>query len=733
MIKRRKNLLYFLLDSEQDARQIRSVRGKVIASNRMGEKLFKNNANPFSFLQDSLQPEKVEKLVLAYQQQCNIDTQIETPEQTYQISIKKVGKNILLIAKDISDSLRFEAVYRREYSLLNESMALMPAGFFIADMDGKIRFANERLLQWTKTNPDTLYKTPLSSLFKDKIPMSDAWSGIVELKTDKKKGLMCRLQQSVFEQDGQTLTEGVLTEIEQEENKTKKWLHHSDFMSKAPLPIIIIDALDNSIIECNPAFCKTIGQTASDLKEQTLHRFLDSASQEVLPLKLSKLTMKAQRFEKCELTLRAKNAEEKVFMAYIEPIERDVADTDKEISAFAFFLTDLNERKDLQMQMAHAQKMQAMGQLAGGVAHDFNNLLTAIIGFSDLLLQKHAMGDPSFADIMQIKHNANRASGLVSQLLTFSKKKPLKPKLINLSDAFSQLSELLHRGIGPKVSLSYEYGSDLGYVKVDSNQLMQVFLNLAVNARDAMPSGGQLSIKTHIETIDKPKNIGNDTIIPATYIVIDVSDTGCGIPKENLSRIFEPFFSTKEGIAGSGTGLGLSTVYGIISQSDGYIHVKSTVGKGTTFTIYLPRFDEPDESVQEDKNQNKTPVIAPQKATIFLVEDEDAVRAFSARALQNKGYSVVEFPNADLAFEAISAGKPFDLLLTDMVMPGSMDGETLAKLTKEKKPDAKIILMSGYSEDFARHGKDESKTFSFLPKPFSLAQLLEKIHTVLCA
>ena len=202
MIKRRKNLLYFLLDSEQDARQIRSVRGKVIASNRMGEKLFKNNANPFSFLQDSLQPEKVEKLVLAYQQQCNIDTQIETPEQTYQISIKKVGKNILLIAKDISDSLRFEAVYRREYSLLNESMALMPAGFFIADMDGKIRFANERLLQWTKTNPDTLYKTPLSSLFKDKIPMSDAWSGIVELKTDKKKGLMCRLQQSVFEQDG---------------------------------------------------------------------------------------------------------------------------------------------------------------------------------------------------------------------------------------------------------------------------------------------------------------------------------------------------------------------------------------------------------------------------------------------------------------------------------------------------------------------------------------------------
>ena len=262
---------------------------------------------------------------------------------------------------------------------------------------------------------------------------------------------------------------------------------------------------------------------------------------------------------------------------------------------------------------------------------------------------------------------------------------------------------------------------------------MQVFLNLAVNARDAMPSGGQLSIKTHIETIDKPKNIGNDTIIPATYIVIDVSDTGCGIPKENLSRIFEPFFSTKEGIAGSGTGLGLSTVYGIISQSDGYIHVKSTVGKGTTFTIYLPRFDEPDESVQEDKNQNKTPVIAPQKATIFLVEDEDAVRAFSARALQNKGYSVVEFPNADLAFEAISTGKPFDLLLTDMVMPGSMDGETLAKLTKEKKPDAKIILMSGYSEDFARHGKDESKTFSFLPKPFSLAQLLEKIHTVLCA
>ena len=252
---------------------------------------------------------------------------------------------------------------------------------------------------------------------------------------------------------------------------------------------------------------------------------------------------------------------------------------------------DVTEQKNLEAQFAQAQKMQAMGQLAGGVAHDFNNLLTAMIGFCDLLLQRHGAGDPSFADIMQIKQNANRAANLVRQLLAFSRKQPLAAarELKHLTDALTELSHLLTRLIGESIEFKLVHGRDLGLVRVDPGQFDQLIINLAVNARDAMPGGGTLTIATGAETFSTPTQVGAEQAPPGRYMRIVVSDTGKGIPPENLGRIFEPFFSTKKEIPGAGTGLGLATVYGVVRQTGGFILVDSSMGKGATFTIYLPR------------------------------------------------------------------------------------------------------------------------------------------------
>jgi two-component system cell cycle sensor histidine kinase/response regulator CckA len=245
------------------------------------------------------------------------------------------------------------------------------------------------------------------------------------------------------------------------------------------------------------------------------------------------------------------------------------------------YIIDTTKQKNLELQFAQAQKMQAVGQLAGGVAHDFNNLLTAMIGFTDLLLRRHGVGDPSFADLIQIKQNANRATSLVRQLLAFSRKQPLIPKLIDITDNFADLSQMLKRILGEKIKLVFKHGSELGFVKVDPNQFSQVIVNLVVNAKDAMNGSGTLTISTSTTTLTEKYTFGDDIINPGEFVVIDVEDTGCGIPQENLNRIFDPFFSTKENIVGSGTGLGLAMVYGIVRQTEGFIKVKSTVGVGT--------------------------------------------------------------------------------------------------------------------------------------------------------
>ncbi len=393
-------------------------------------------------------------------------------------------------------------------------------------------------------------------------------------------------------------------------------------------------------------------------------------------------------------------------------------------------LIDTTRHKSLEQQFVQAQKMQAVGQLAGGIAHDFNNLLTAIIGFCDLLLVRHGPGDPSFADVMQIKQNSNRAANLVRQLLAFSRQQTMRPKVLVVTDVLSELSNLLRRLIGETIELKMVHGRDVGAVNVDQGQLEQVIINLAVNARDAMPDGGTLTIRTRRVADDDPCLSGYSMMPPDEYVLIEVADTGTGIAPEHLDKIFEPFFTTKE--VGRGTGLGLSTVYGIIKQTGGFIFAESTPGEGSTFRVFLPLHRAPDRESRTSKEAEAAPRDLTGKETILLVEDEDAVRLFARRALVNKGYHVLEAASGEEALEIANRHDgPIDLLISDVVMP-NMDGPTLVHEIRKRSPATRIVFISGYAEDVFRkrlaHGEQD---FAFLPKPFSLKQLAECIKETL--
>lgn len=390
---------------------------------------------------------------------------------------------------------------------------------------------------------------------------------------------------------------------------------------------------------------------------------------------------------------------------------------------------DITTFRILEGQVVQSQKMQAIGQLAGGVAHDFNNLLTAMIGYCDLLLQRHRPGDASFADMMQIKQNANRAASLVRQLLAFSRKQQLKPVVLDITDALIELSHLLRRLIGQQVTLDLEHGRDLGMVRVDLGQFEQVIVNLAINARDAMPRGGHLTIRTSNDAVTHPRIIAHETMPAGEYVKIEVRDTGSGIPTDVIGKIFEPFFTTKP--IGAGTGLGLSTVYGIVRQTGGFIAVHSQIGRGASFTIWLPRHrgDVQEEGPREVEAAG--PVEAAQDGAILLVEDEDPVRAFAARALRGKGYRVMEARHAEAALQMLDGGEVPDLMITDVVMPG-MDGPTLIQHVREKFPQLPVICVSGHADDDLRTRLDQlGGAIAFLPKPFSLKQLSSRVHEML--
>ncbi len=404
---------------------------------------------------------------------------------------------------------------------------------------------------------------------------------------------------------------------------------------------------------------------------------------------------------------------------------------------------DITKNKKMEDDFLHSQKMQVVGQLAGAMAHDFNNLLTAIIGFCDLLLIRHTPGDPSFADIMQIKQNAGRSASLVKQILDVSRKQKSSITYINTEEALVGLSHLIRRLIGADIDFQFEKDRNLNYAFIDQSQFEQIIVNFIVNARDAIKTpqyekGGQISLKAKNVDLKQGESLDINFIssknkpiklLPGKYISIEIKDNGTGIEKKILNKIFEPYFSTKK--LGEGTGLGLFTVYNLIEKVGGYLAVQTNPGKGTCFTILLQAEEE---SNVIDKKRIKNNFINSDitgNETILLIEDEDPVRLFASHALENKGYHVLQASSAEEGIDIIEKYKgEIDLIITDVVMPG-MDGTMLLKIIREKGCDIRVIFISGYAADTLTIDIKQERGVEFLAKPFNLKDLVVKVRNVL--
>ncbi len=431
----------------------------------------------------------------------------------------------------------------------------------------------------------------------------------------------------------------------------------------------------------------------------------------------------AGRTERRPEVLRARRADREVFLQVT--LSRVVEEGRVGLIAV---LSDATQLKTLEAQFVQSQKMQAIGQLAGGVAHDFNNLLTAISGHCDLLMLRHDKGDPDYADLDQISQNANRAASLVGQLLAFSRKQTLKPRVIDLRDTLSDLTHLLNRLVGEKVLLTLVHDPDLAPIRADKRQLEQVIMNLVVNARDAMPGGGEIRIETENLRLVEDLKRDRAAVPRGDYVLVKVTDEGVGIPADKIPKIFEPFYTTKR--AGEGTGLGLSTAYGIIKQTGGYIFCDSVVGSGTSFSIYLPAHDrlsepepdpEPATTAAPSDGQART-------ASVLLVEDEAPVRAFASRALKLRGYTVFEAENAEEALRLLEdENLHIDVFVTDVIMPGK-DGPTWVAEALKARPNTAVVFVSGYAEDVFQDGRPPVPNSVFLPKPFSLSELTATVQ-----
>jgi two-component system cell cycle sensor histidine kinase/response regulator CckA len=491
--------------------------------------------------------------------------------------------------------------------------------------------------------------------------------------------------------------------------------------ASSPTGIVAVD-LTGTITACNDAFARILGVDSGEVPGRSLSSCLGRADRDDLMGQLSKLmmgTVSAIRLDGARVPTPG-GGERFLSLSGV------VARRDQQPAGVIIHVQDVTQHHTLEMEMAHAQKMQAVGQLAGGIAHDFNNLLTAILGFCDLLLGRHPDPDPSHEDVLQIRTNTQRASNLVRQLLAFSRKQVLRPVFLDVRAALEGLATMLDRLLGATIVLRLEHGPALAPIRVDPGQFDQVIINLAVNARDAMPGGGILTIRTAALVLAEEASRGGEVMPGGSYVIIDVTDTGVGIPDDIIANIFEPFFSTKE--VGAGTGLGLATVYGIVHQTSGFIFVDSAPGEGTTFSIYFPSFPNA-QAESKGEPASAAPVAIPLKpallATLLLVEDEDPVRALASRALRSQGYRVLEATDGEAAIALANAHETIDLVVSDVVMPG-MDGRMLVQLLRRERPGLPIILMSGYAEEEFGLDVGEGLTL-FLAKPFTLAELTAKV------
>jgi two-component system cell cycle sensor histidine kinase/response regulator CckA len=618
-----------------------------------------------------------------------------------------------------------------------------PAGFFSVEPTGKVIYINATLAGWlgydlAEFGPDGLKLSDLVSgqgaaLVRVSPAPGEVKTEIIDLDLRRKNGqsLPVRLYHKVaFAADGTPGVSRTLVlsraraddpgdALRAAEVRFARFFHHT------PVAIATIDR-DARVLRSNAAFARLFGAA-----EEAELKSIFAVAAERDRHRLEVLTRAALAGHAGAEAVEAElaGAPGRYARFFVMPVDEE----DPEGEAAIVHAVDTSEQRTLQAQVAQAQKMTAVGQLAGGVAHDFNNMLTAIIGYADLLLANHRPTDPSFQDLMQIRQNANRAAGLVRQLLAFSRQQTLRLQVLNLSDVLSELAHnMLQRMIGEQITLEVKHGRDLWPVKADLNQFEQAIVNLAVNARDAMPAGGKLTIRTRNVAAKEAAGFGHAGLVPSDYVMIEVEDTGHGIKSEIMDKIFEPFFSTKE--VGKGTGLGLSTVYGIVKQTGGYIYALSKADEGATFRILLPRYlPAADEKPALPAELEARAADLTGRGTVLLVEDEEAVRAFAARALSSRGYTVIEAATGIEALGKIdSQADKVDLVVSDVVMP-EMDGPTLLKELRGRRPELKVIFISGYAEEAFKKNLPEGEKFTFLPKPFSLKELVAAVKETMAS
>lgn len=628
-----------------------------------------------------------------------------------------INEDISLVTlTDVSKQFSESEKVAINYEKLEKFLDHFPLGIFYINNKGIIIGSNTTFANQLNSSREKLIGVNISEFIKDfNDNISNQTPNKVLITPKFSKNFKALLIKSSIPN---TMQPWILMKTIDIEAEKQNDLTTENIFSFSVIPSIIVN-INGMIKAINPAFSNMIQDKVIIDKNKILTQNFNLS--EFITNSKELINHLQKKSSSIEVKLSDENT---TAIAYITSIDENL---------FLIQLVDISSQKILEQQFIQSQKIQAVGQLAGGIAHDFNNLLTAMIGFCDLLLQRYTVNDPSYSDVMQIKQNAGRAANLVRQLLAFSRQQTLMPKVVSITEALTDLSSLLKRLIGVDIDFQINHGRDLWPVKVDINQFEQVIINLVINARDAMAGKGSLTIKTKNYFSDKDFKCIYDIAPSGDYVLIEVIDTGCGIKPEFIEKIFEPFFSDKDEkikkASGSGTGLGLATVYGIVNQTGGFIGVDTEVNKGTTFKIYLPRY-QGKETIQK-VNLDQISKDLTGSETILLVEDEEPVRLFSSRALRNKGYKVLEAACGEEALQ-IAKKEKFDLLITDVVMP-KIDGPTLNKKLRETINDFKTIFISGYAKDTFREDIGKNSRIHFLQKPFSLKDLATKVKEVLHA
>jgi two-component system cell cycle sensor histidine kinase/response regulator CckA len=672
----------------------------------------------------------------------------QTPSQKQPLNAWQIAD----ISRERAEQERFFLDLQKAIDHLDQA----PAGFFAADPDGRVTYINATLAEWlgldlanfapgATTLRQIIAGDGIALVNSVKADAGTTRNAVIDLDLQTAKGevlpvrFMHRVATSREGYSGPSRT--IVLNRNQGEDSSADLraaeVRFTRFFNSTPMAIAGIDA-KGRIVRTNAPFLslfETVVDRDTVERKLRFERVIHERDRAAFNAAIEKARHRQADIAPLDTVLPGN--EERHIRVYVNAVA-DSAGDDSADEVAIVYAVDVTEQKALEGQMAQSQKMQAVGQLAGGIAHDFNNVLTVIIMATDLLLANHRPSDPSFQDIMTIKQNANRAASLVRQLLAYSRKQTLRAEVQSLTDVLADLRMLLTRLVGTNVKLKIDHGRDLWPVKIDIGQFEQVIVNLAVNARDAMPQGGDLTLRTKNVPANACAAYGYRELAPADYVLAEIEDSGTGIPADVLSKIFEPFFTTKE--VGKGTGLGLSMAYGIIKQTGGFIFADSEMGKGTTFRIFLPRHVQGvadiDRTVTES-TASPPPVRAKEtrdltgSATVLLVEDEDGVRMSGKRVLTSRGYTVHE---AASGVEALDIFKQLDgrvdVVVSDVVMP-EMDGPTLLRELRKLQPDIKFIFVSGYAEDaFAKNLPEDAK-FDFLPKPFSLKQLATVVKDML--